>query len=606
MARAYFCYRIWVQSNFESAGNTMNTLLVSINSKYIHSNLAIRYLKAYTSDICNIQIAEFTINQRSDAIAAEIFRTKADVVGFSAYIWNIDQILDVARILSTVSPNTKILLGGPEVSYDPVEILEKNPFIDMIIYGEGEQSFRELLSGVDVDGILGIAFNRNGEIIINPERPLIRNLDEIPFPYLEEDKLANKIVYYEATRGCPFNCSFCLSSTIKGVRSFSLERIKKDLDFLISSGARQVKFVDRTFNANKNFAKQIMEYIADKSQEMTSFHVEITAHLIDEEQLHFYKGLRDGLFQFEIGVQSTHPDTIDAIGRTTDFEKLREVTRSIAAFGNIHQHLDLIAGLPYEGYERFGESFDDLFDINPEKIQLGFLKLLKGSKLREEAELHGYKFQDKAPYEILESRWMSYEDLIRLKDIEELVEKYYNEKLFKYSLAHLAKKYFNSPFGFFERYSYYWREKKHYEVSHSRESLYTILHDFCIEMEFEDLELISDLIRLDHAINSNRGSNALKSINTPFTLEGPMFHELFKKTDLVKSLIPDELESSVKDLLKRIRLEHFNTSILQVMDREAPFSVEKSTTVIMIYRPIGKSNVNKVFDITKFVKEVID
>ena len=406
----------------------MNIILATLNTKYIHSNLAIRYLKAYVDEACSVELAEFTINQRSEDIAAEIFLMEASLVGFSTYIWNIDQILDVCHILKLTAPDIRIILGGPEVSYDPQEILENNNYIDMIVFGEGEQTFKELVTGVKFSEILGLAYRAGSKVVVNPSRPLIEDLGLLPFPYTDEDNLENKIVYYEASRGCPFNCAFCLSSTIRGVRFFPIERVKRDLNYLMVSKAKQVKFVDRTFNANKEFSNAIMEHIAESDPDMTSFHLEMTAHLIDEEQLDFFKKLKKGLFQFEIGVQSTNDPTIEVIGRNTDFSKLREVSKLISSYGNIHQHLDLIAGLPYESYERFGKSFDDLFEIQPDKIQLGFLKLLKGSSLRNNSEKYGYKFHNKAPYEILSNHYISYGEIIKLKDIEKLVDVYYNEK----------------------------------------------------------------------------------------------------------------------------------------------------------------------------------
>lgn len=582
----------------------MKTLLVALNSKYIHSNLAVRYLKAYVGELCEIKIEEYTINQRIDSIAAEIFRIKADLVGFSTYIWNIEEILDISRIIKIVSPETRILLGGPEVSYDPGEILKDNKFIDMVIYGEGEETFRELITGKNVVEIDGLAYRKGDEVFINPQRPLIKYLDSIPFPYSEDDNLENRIVYYEASRGCPFNCAFCLSSTIRGLRRFSIDRVKRDLDFLIDSGARQIKFVDRTFNADKVFAQQIMEHVALNSKQMISFHAEITAHLVDQEQLEFFKGLRKGLFQFEIGVQSTHQDTINSIGRTTNFMQIRKVSKAIASFRNIHQHLDLIAGLPFEDYHRFGKSFDDIFDINPEKIQLGFLKLLKGSRLRDEAEQHGYEFLDKAPYEVLKTKWLSYDDLIRLKDIEELVEKYYNERLFKYSITHISSIHFKSAFKFFEVFSGYWRKSKLYDQAQSRESLYRILLDFCKSTNFQDLTLITDLIKLDYYMN-NDSSKLPKAFGKSISLEGPTLHDLLRNTELVKTYMPEELETPIKDLIKRIRVEHFRTDISQIINTEQPYSYSEEETVVMIYSPPIRSEDKKILDVTKFVREVM-
>ena len=462
LACCVFCYKIGVQvSGFMviMKGNNMRIVLAALNTKYIHSNLAIRYLKAFVDDVYNVDLVEFTINQKSEDIAAEIFLMKPSIVGFSAYIWNIDLVLEICHILKLTSPDIRIILGGPEVSYDPKVIIRNNSFIDMIVYGEGEQSFKELVTGVQLSDIRGLAYRDGNEIVVNPSRPLIEDLGLLPFPYTDEDILENKIVYYEASRGCPFNCAFCLSSTIRGVRFFPIGRVKRDLDYLMASKAKQVKFVDRTFNANKEFSKAIMEHIAESDPDMTSFHLEISAHLIDEEQLDFFKKLKKGLFQFEIGVQTTNDPTIEAIGRNTDFPRLREVSKMISSMGNIHQHLDLIAGLPYESYERFGESFNDLFEINPEKIQLGFLKLLKGSSLRQNSEKYGYKFHSKAPYEILSNDYMSYGEIVKLKDIEKLIDIYYNEKLFEHSLNYIIFNHYDGAFSFFESFSDYWRNE---------------------------------------------------------------------------------------------------------------------------------------------------
>jgi len=387
----------------------MKALLTTLNSKYIHSALSIRYLKEFCKDIADISLMEFTINQNIDYIAGEIYKRKPDIIGFSTYIWNLEHTLRVCEILKLVNPNIKIILGGPEVSFDSEDIMKENWFIDFIISGEGEIPFRELLLSIfdgdrDFSSVKGLTYREGEEIIKNPPGSLLKNLDMIPSPYVEIDKsLEKKIVYYESSRGCPFNCQFCLSSTIKGVRYFSLERVKEDLQRLMDMKVKQVKFVDRTFNANKKYAMEIMEFIMDKDPEDMNFHFEVTAHLIDEDMLQLIKKAKPGLFQFEIGVQSTNERTIEAIGRTTNFGKLKEICKEIKSYKNIHQHLDLIAGLPYEGYESFKKSFNDVYEIKPEKIQLGFLKLLKGSGLRKEKEKYGFKFLDIPPYEVLET-----------------------------------------------------------------------------------------------------------------------------------------------------------------------------------------------------------
>ena len=488
----------------------MKTLLTTLNSKYIHSNLAIRYLQRFVEDIEDVDILEFTINQSIDFIISEIYKLEKDLIGFSVYIWNIKETLAVCQILKLVKPEIKIFLGGPEVSYDMKEALEKYKYIDFILYGEGEETFREFVKmnknkNKDYGGIKGLAYRGDHKIIVNPARPLIKNLDSIPSPYERmTDEFTNKIVYYESSRGCPFGCKFCLSSTIRGVRYFDIERVKRDLKNLIDMKVRQVKFVDRTFNANKKYSREIMEFLIEEDPQGINFHFEVTAHLIDDETLEFLKTVKEGLFQFEIGVQSTNEKTIEAIGRTTDFEILSQVTREINSFRNIHQHLDLIAGLPYENYASFKKSFNDVYDLKPEKLQLGFLKLLKGSELRENEKLYGYKYIDQPPYEVLENEFISYGEILEIKMIEELVEKYYNEEYFKNTLEYLLVNHYSSPFDFYENFSKYWTGNDYHKKSHSRNKLYTILYRFIKENSFKDENVIYNLLKYDYIFNNKK------------------------------------------------------------------------------------------------------
>ena len=315
----------------------MKVLLTTLNSKFIHSNLAIRYRKEVAKDVADIDLMEFTINQPIEQILSTIYKGNPDMVGFSTYIWNVNEVLEIAEGLKIVKPNIKIMLGGPEVSFDGVQILEKHRFIDYIVYGEGEETFREMLIADDLCNVKGLIFRKEGEVVINPPREQIKDLDNIPSPYENiNEEFKNKIVYYESSRGCPFNCEFCLSSTIKGVRFFSIDRVKRDIGTLIKSGVSQIKFVDRTFNANKAYSREIMDFIMQENPENMNFHFEVTAHLIDDETLEYLKKPKEGLFQFEVGVQSTNPDTIKSIGRVTDFEKLKYVTSAIKKNRNIH------------------------------------------------------------------------------------------------------------------------------------------------------------------------------------------------------------------------------------------------------------------------------
>ncbi len=587
----------------------MKIILTTLNSKFIHSNLAIRYLKSYVEYINPIEIKEFTINQNIDFIASEIYKMKPDLLGFSTYIWNLEETLQVAEIIKIVSPNTKILLGGPEVSFDDEDILDKYSFIDFIIYGEGEETFREFveatISQKDYKHILGLIYRENN-VIKNLPRPLIKDINIIPSPYKNvSEEFKNKIVYYESSRGCPFNCEFCLSSTIKGVRYLPIERVKEDLESLIESGVSQVKFVDRTFNANKKYAMEIMRFIMDKDPDDINFHFEVTAHLIDEEMLEFLKQCKEGLFQFEIGVQSTNENTIEAIGRVTDFEKLKNVSKTIKSFKNIHQHLDLIAGLPYEDYNSFKKSFNDVYSIRPEKLQLGFLKLLKGSGLRLDEKKYGYKYLNKPPYELLESKYLSYNEVIKLKAIEDLVEKYYNEEYFSNSLEFIVRNFYDTPFDFYEDFSTYWEIKDLDKVSHSRSELYKILLDFYITRNFVFQDLFEDLIKYDY-IKNNKNTNypIVRNINKT-TLNQKDTHEILKDDRIINKYLEKYRDIPTKRIIKNIIIEGFNFSISKVIENNYKPIIDRTVIYILFDFTDGKLVKCNTFDISNIVKELV-
>ncbi len=587
----------------------MKALLTTLNSKYIHSALSIRYLKEFCKDIADISLMEFTINQNIDYIAGEIYKKKPDIIGFSTYIWNLEQTLRVCEILKLISPNIKIILGGPEVSFDSEDIMKENWFIDFIISGEGEIPFRQLLLAIfdgdrDFSSVKGLTYREGEEIIKNPPGSLLKNLDMIPSPYVEIDKsLEKKIVYYESSRGCPFNCQFCLSSTIKGVRYFSLERVKEDLQRLMDMKVKQVKFVDRTFNANKKYAMEIMEFIMDKDPEDMNFHFEVTAHLIDEDMLQLIKKAKPGLFQFEIGVQSTNERTIEAIGRTTNFGKLKEICKEIKSYKNIHQHLDLIAGLPYEGYESFKKSFNDVYEIKPEKIQLGFLKLLKGSGLRKEKEKYGFKFLDIPPYEVLETNYIKYEEMLRLKGIEDLVEKYYNEEYFKTTISYLVENKYDTAFDFFEDFLNFWEYKGYHRLSHSRDRLYEILWQFCEYKGLEELDLINEIIKFDYLFN-NQNYNVPKFISrTDVDLLQPIKHNILKDEKLLEEVLPHFKDVPTKNLLKIVHIETFKIDVLSLIEKDYNLnsSMFNKTCILFEYKKATFNRCN-AYDITKYLK----
>lgn len=589
----------------------MKVLLTTLNSKYIHSCLAIRYLKSYVEDVIPVEIQEYTINQNIDLIVSEIFKTRVDAVGFSTYIWNLTETLEICETLKIIDPDIKIILGGPEVTYDGKEILEKYPFVDFLIYGEGEVTFRELILDLDnkrheYKDIKGLVYREGNRVVQNPPRPLISDLNIIPSPYRKmKDEFQNKIVYFESSRGCPFNCEFCLSSTIKGVRYFDIERVKEELGKLIDGRVRQVKFVDRTFNANKKYAMEIMNYIIDKDPKDINFHFEVTAHLLDEEMLNFLSGVKEGLFQFEIGVQSTNPKTIEAVGRNTDFCKLREVSKRIKSYRNIHQHLDLIAGLPYEDYKSFRNSFNDVYEIRPEKIQLGFLKLLKGSGLRGEEEKYGFKYLDKPPYEVLKNDYISYGELSKLKEIEELVEKYFNEGYFENAIEYIVRNKYDTPFDFYEDYSDFWEEKGYYKLSNSRIRLYEILMEFYEYKNHSDRDVFRELLRFDFIIN-NRNSRPPRNIDIKNYFIGQKeMHQILKSEEILNLYLEDYKDLPTKRLIREVAIENFKVNIFEILNNGYnPKNDESESTILFDYKD-GVINRCKAYDITNIIKELM-
>ena len=592
----------------------MKIILSTLNSKFIHSSLSIRYLQAYTRDIFNVKIEEFTINQNIDLIASELYKLNADIIGFSTYIWNLTETLQICEILKIVNPNLKIILGGPEVSFDGELVMENHPFIDYIIYGEGEETFRELLLAVkekkeNYGSIKGLIYRDKYNIVKNLPRPLMQNLNNIPSPYENiKGEFKNKIVYFESSRGCPFNCKFCLSSTIKGVRYFQIERVKAELEKLIEGEVKQVKFVDRTFNANKRYAMEIMNFIIEKDPKNINFHFEVTAHLLDEEMLEFLSNVKEGLFQFEIGVQSTNLDTIDAIGRTTDFAKLREISKRIKNFKNIHQHLDLIAGLPYEDYDTFKNSFNDVYEIGPEKIQLGFLKLLKGSELRINEKKYGFKYLDLPPYEILENDYISYKELIKLKGIEDLVEKYYNEGYFKNSINYMVKANYKTPFDFYEDFSNYFELKGYYQIANSRADLYAILLEFYKYKDFSYENIFIELVKFDF-IENNKGAKFPRGIDEDsYQIQPKDVHIILKDARILEGPLYQYKDLPTKKTIKNILIYGFDIDILNLIEDEyniLDYKGNHNKHYILFVYTMEVINRCKTYDISKIVKELI-
>lgn len=459
----------------------MKTLLVGINAKYIHSNLAIRYLKEYAQSrgVSGICLAEFTINQRPEQILPEIFKECPDVIGFSCYIWNFSIVCRLAAELKKVLPQAFIFFGGPEVSYNAAQVLERTS-ADLVVHGEGEETVFRLLQALEskapLQSIPGITCWVEGSISENPDMPPI-SMDDLPFVYHNMTELEHKIIYFESSRGCPFSCQYCLSCNDHNVRFMSLPKVYRALDFFLSQKVRQVKFVDRTFNCDKQYAMSIWQYLAEHDNGITNFHFEIAAELLDGEILSFLKTVRRGQFQFEIGVQSTYPPTLKAIRRITKLSLLRHIVGELKQGDNIHLHLDLIIGLPLESYEQFQQSFNDVYSLSPDQLQVGFLKLLKGSGLYETAFQYGIVCSEFPPYEVLYTRELPYEKLLKLKMLEEMVETYYNSGRFQQLISYLVGL-FPTPFDCFEALASFYEEQGYHLVSHSNVEYYTILYRF--------------------------------------------------------------------------------------------------------------------------------
>ena len=463
----------------------MKILLAACNAKYIHSNLAVYDLKAYSSDYDeHVILREYTINQPKDEILKDIYSSGADVVCFSCYIWNISFVRELIRDLVKILPKTAFWAGGPEVSYDAEKFLTEMPEMTGVMVGEGEKTFHDLLEfyidGKDsLEEISGIAYRTGDKIIHNGWRELM-DLSAIPFVYEHLEKFENRIIYYESSRGCPFSCSYCLSSIDKKLRFRDLELVKKELQFFLDHRVPQVKFVDRTFNCKHEHAMTIWKYILEHDNGVTNFHFEISADLLREEEMELMSQMRPGLIQLEIGVQSTNPETIRAIHRHMDLKKLEHCVNRVHSFRNIHQHLDLIAGLPYEDYDIFHQSFNNVYQMKPDQLQLGFLKVLKGSLMQKEAEGYGIVYKEKEPYEVLSTNWLTYGEVLKLKMVESMVEVYYNSGQFWHTLEYLVP-FEKDAFTFYEKLGSFYEKKGYSEISHSRMRRYEILLEYLKE-----------------------------------------------------------------------------------------------------------------------------
>ena len=548
----------------------MKIILTAVNAKYIHSNLAVYTLQA-SAEKAGVfpEIREFTINQSKDSMLRSLFLARADVVCVSCYIWNISIVEDLITEYHKISPKTKIWLGGPEVSYHAEEMLEQYPFLAGIMKGEGEVTFREIavyyqnqgngMEGKTLEEIHGITYrDADGAVKSNPWRPVM-DLSEVDFPYANLKKFENRIIYYESSRGCPFSCSYCLSSIDKRLRFRNLDLVKKELAFFLEQKVPQVKFVDRSFNCKKDHAMAIWKFIAEHDNGVTNFHFEIAADLITEEELELLNTLRPGLVQLEIGVQSTNPQTIEAIHRKMDFGKVTEIVNRIAKGRNIHQHLDLIAGLPYEDYASFRRSFADVYALRPQQLQLGFLKVLRGSFMYEHTKEYDCHYQEREPYEVLYTKWLPYDDVLKLKDVEEMVEVYYNSGQFVHTLPMIERLYEN-PFDFFQELGDFYRAKGYSEAAHNRIQRYEILLEFLRDEKQQDEAFFRQMMVLDLYARENMKTR-------PHFAKDPSewkneSRDFYQKEAETRTLLPSYTTYDWKQLQRMTHVEVFDYDVL--------------------------------------------
>lgn len=482
----------------------MKVILSTLNAKYIHTSLAIRCLKAYSEKDFDIELAEYTIKDPVMNIVSDLFQRQPDVIGFSCYIWNIEETIKVIDIVKKIMPEVTIVLGGPEVSYDTDYWMKRLVNVDFIVMGEGEETFHHLLQTIEGDRkfhfVYGIAYRKQDEVIINPGRPK-SILAELPSPHrFPEDipHLGKRVVYFETSRGCPFSCQFCLSSIEVGVRYYDIERTKADILYLIENGAKLIKFVDRTFNIKRDYALEMFEFLI-KNHGGCVFQFEITADIMRPEVLDYLsKNAPPGIFRFEIGVQSTNDPTNELVKRRQNFAKLSRTVTMIKESGKIDQHLDLIAGLPLEDYDTFRKTFNDVFALGPEELQLGFLKMLRGTGLRIDAEKYNYTYMDHAPYEILSSDVLPFSDIVRLKRLEDVLEKYWNAHRMDHTVNYLIRHEFASPFDFFQEFGDYWEGQGWQKIGHQLEDLFTRLTAFLEDRQTPNMDIITGLMKFDY------------------------------------------------------------------------------------------------------------
>ncbi|MFD1422380.1 B12-binding domain-containing radical SAM protein [Laceyella tengchongensis] len=569
----------------------MKIALATLNAKYIHTSLALRYLKAYSERDFEIEIAEYTIKDPVMNIVSDLYGRQPDVVGFSCYIWNIEETITVIDMLKKVKPDVKIVLGGPEVSYDTDYWMKRLPQVDFIVVGEGEATFHQLLTELRGEQkfhfVLGLAYRAGDEVRINPPRPKL-DLNHLPSPHrFPEDvaHLPNRVVYFETSRGCPFSCQFCLSSIEVGVRYFDIERTKQDLLYLINHGAKLIKFVDRTFNIKRDYAMEIFQFLIDNHQGCV-FQFEITADIMRPEVLDFLaEHAPPGIFRFEIGVQSTNDPTNLLVKRRQNFTKLSRTVTKVKESGKIAQHLDLIAGLPLEDYTTFKKTFNDVFALEPEELQLGFLKMLRGTGLRHDAEKYNYVFMERAPYEILGNDHLPFSDIVRIKRVEDVLEKYWNAHRMDHTIGYLIRHEFPSPFDFFQEFGDYWEARGWRKIGHQLEDLFTRLRDFLQQRGTKRMDVILGLMKYDYYLNHKQRP---RKVWWDFTMDKATHAGLLRQAAEQPGRLSEEFASirlNERDLHKHAVVE------ILPFDLDAYLAtgrvLEERTALFAVYRPKG-------------------
>ncbi|OIK14607.1 B12-binding domain-containing radical SAM protein [Bacillus sp. MUM 116] len=579
----------------------MNVICTTLNAKYIHTNLAIRYLKAYALPEFNIKIKEYTIKDPVMNIVTDLYQQKPDVIGFSCYIWNIEETIKVVNMLKKIDPSIIIVFGGPEVSYDTSEWMEKIPQVDFIVMGEGEQTFKQLLTEIETNknyrNVPGIAFRNEDQVAVTPQMNKL-DLKELPSPYrFPEDlpHLGKRVTYIETSRGCPFSCQFCLSSIEVGVRYFEREKIKEDIRYLMANGAKTIKFVDRTFNISRSYAMDMFRFLIDEHLPGTVFQFEITADIMRPEVIDFLnQEAPKGLFRFEIGVQSTNDYTNELVMRKQNFSKLTRTVTMVKDGGKIDQHLDLIAGLPEEDYHSFRKTFNDVFELRPEELQLGFLKMLRGTGVRLHAADHGYIYMDHSPYEILGNNVLSFDDIVKIKQVEDVLEKYWNDHRMDLTVEYLVTNVFSSPFDFFQQFGTYWDEQGWSRIGHQLEDLFRRLHSFLEYISIKDLDIVVGLMKYDYLINhkykprkpwwdpsfnKEERVNIYKQIaENPALLEQSFVELGLDEKDLFKHTMLERLSFDLKEYLSSGKIIDHPTCLV------AYFNATNEETVIFSFR----------------------